>query len=517
MNLVSALQACAKRHASSPAVIGATRTLDFQTFDQLTDCIATKLAAHGITKGDRVGLYCINSDVFALAYFGIQKAGGIVVPANLLLHPEEVTYIMQDAGVKALIYHALLKDGVKAISDSLSGIDFRVCIGADKAFEEDLDWMDFEQATNNPPVIDFDPVEDLAAIIYTSGTTGYPKGAMLTHHNLTSNVQSVSKALPLEPGKDRILVVLPMFHAFAATAGMLYPLLHGCCLVPLPRFDPLEVAKMIDKHHIAMFFAVPSMYNVLLRLPDECIPMFKPLKFCISGGAAMPQEILKAFETRYQQKIYEGDGPTECSPVTSVNPVGGICKPASIGLPVENVEMKIVNEDGAECPLGDIGEICVRGPNVMKGYWNKPEDTAAAFFGEWFRTGDLGTEDEEGYFYIVDRKKDMVIVNGMNVYPRMVEEILYKHPAILEAAVVGQPDKLHGEIPVAYIVVKEGMTAKTRDIRHFCIEHLGRHEVPRKVIFMTNLPKNAAGKIIKRELSKSGEWERGVVSTSTDE
>ncbi|NCC51426.1 MAG: long-chain fatty acid--CoA ligase [Spartobacteria bacterium] len=509
-NLPSALRACARAYPDTPAVIGATRTVDFKTFDDLTDRVATALAARGIQKGDRVGLYCINSETFALAYFGIQKAGAVVVPANLLLNPEEVSFIMRDAGVKALIYHTRLKDPVNAFRATLSGLSFYACIGPDKADESDLDWPLFEDSERQPPDIAFDPAEDLAALIYTSGTTGYPKGAMLTHRNLTSNVQSVRQALPLEPGKDAILVVLPMFHAFAATAGMLYPLLHGCTLVPLPRFDPAEVAQTIQRHRIAMFFGVPSMYNVLLRLPDEYIPMFAPLKFCISGGAAMPQEILKAFEARYNKKIYEGDGPTECSPVTCVNPVGGLCKPASVGLPVANVQMKIMDDDGHPCPLGTIGEICVRGPNVMKGYWNLPADTAEAFFGEWFRTGDLGTEDEDGYFYIVDRKKDMVIVNGMNVYPRMIEEVLYKHPAVLEAAVVGEPHRHHGEIPVAYIALKENSPVDAATIRQFCREHLGQHEVPRKVNFMAALPKNAAGKILKRELRRSGEWERGV-------
>jgi long-chain acyl-CoA synthetase len=231
----------------------------------------------------------------------------------------------------------------------------------------------------------------------------------------------------------------------------------------------------------------------------------------------MPGEVMKAFETRFDTLIYEGDGPTECSPVTCCNPIGGQRKLGSVGPPVPDVEMCIMDDDGSPLPTGDVGEICVRGPNVMKGYWQRPEDTRAAFFGEWFRTGDLGYVDEDGYFFIVDRKKDMIIVNGMNVYPRVVEEILYQFEAVHEAAVVGEPSERHGEIPVAYIALIEGATTSGAAVRAFCREHLGRHEVPRKVFVVDELPKNAAGKILKRQLRKQGELERGIDSRAGDD
>lgn len=227
----------------------------------------------------------------------------------------------------------------------------------------------------------------------------------------------------------------------------------------------------------------------------------------------MPVEVMRKFEERFGKLIYEGDGPTECSPVTCVNPIGGLRKPASVGKPIPSVEMKILGETGTELPHGHVGEICVRGPNVMAGYWKLPQDTAEAFFGKWFRTGDLGTEDDDGYFYIVDRKKDMIIVNGMNVYPRIIEELLYRHPAVREAAVVGEPHEMHGEIPVAFLSLKEGASATVEEIRAFCRDNLGRHEVPRKVVFLPDLPKNAAGKIVKRQLRKQGELDRGVKET----
>jgi len=509
-SLPAALRKSASAFAAHEAVVFGGRRIDYAAFDRLSDRIATALVSQGLSKGDRVGLYCINSDAFPMAYFGILKAGGVVVPLNLLLNPKEIAFILHDAGAKALCYHEAFADAVSAISSETPDIRFRIGIGEKKAFADDLDFSEILATKTVPPEITFDPADDLAVILYTSGTTGRPKGAMLTHKNLLTNAASIIEALGIESGKDIFLVVLPMFHAFAATAGMLAPLFSGGTIVPLPRFDPEQIANTIAEESATIFMGVPSMYNVLLRLPDAYTTKFESLKFGVSGGAAMPVEVMKQFETRFNKLIYEGDGPTECSPVTCVNPIGGVRKPASVGVPVPRVEMKIMDDQGKELPLGEIGEICVRGPNVMKGYWNLPEDTAAAFFGKWFRTGDLGTEDEDGYFFIVDRKKDMIIVNGMNVYPRIIEEVLYRHPAIHEAAVVGERHKLHGEIPVAYLSLKNSEKATAADIRKFCAEHIGRHEVPKRVIFMDELPKNAAGKIVKRELRKHGEHERGV-------
>jgi len=293
---------------------------------------------------------------------------------------------------------------------------------------------------------------------------------------------------------------------------LLIPLLHGSSLVPVPKFDPSLTAEMINATNATIFLGVPSMYNLLLRLPEKHTASIAKLRFCVSGGAAMPAEIMEQFEKRFGVLIYEGDGPTECAPVTCFNPIDGVRKPLSVGLAIPGVDMKIMDEDGNEKPLNEPGEICVRGPNVMKGYWKQPEETAKSFFGDWFRTGDIGTEDEDHYFYIVDRIKDMVIVNGMNVYPRVVEEVLYKHKAVREAAVIGQPSRLHGEVPVAYISLNEGFQCLEKEIRAFCFKSLGKHEVPKKVTFLAELPKNAAGKIAKRELRKAGEVERGIVS-----
>jgi len=495
-------RAVAARYAARPAVVDLHQPLSYAELDNLSDRIASGLLARGIQPGDHIGLYGFNSSAFVAIYLGIQKAGAVVVPINLLYSPEEVAYILNDAEAKALIYFNHFSPLVEAIRENLPMIGAFICV------ETELPGLlNSEPRTLNS---ELDP-EGVAVIIYTSGTTGHPKGAMLTHRNLVSDALCATKALKLRGElNERFLVVLPMFHAFAAMAGIIIPLLNGCSLVPVPKFEPALTADLIEKTGATIFLGVPSMYSLLLRLPERHTAQIQKLHFCVSGGAALPMEILNQFEKRFGVLIYEGDGPTECSPVTCVNPIGGLRKPQSVGPAIPGVEMKIMDEHGAELPHGTIGEICVRGPNVMKGYWKQPEETAKSFFGEWFRTGDLGTEDDDHYFYIVDRIKDMVIVNGMNVYPRAVEEVLYRHEAVREAAVVGQPHPLHGEIPVAYIALKDSVAVNERDIRRFCMIHLGRHEVPKKVIFLKELPKNAAGKIVKRELRKTGEIERGI-------
>jgi len=506
-SLIHALRESARLYPNRPAVIQGAQVIDHATVGDRSDRLAAALAVRGVAKGDRIALYCPNSAEFAIAYVGIVKAGATVVPVNLLLNTEEIGFILNDSGAKGLIFHQAFSKQAESVLRAAPGIEFRVCVGGEAegavAFDAFLD-------SNAPiPEVECDP-EDLVVILYTSGTTGHPKGAMLSHGNLVANTRSVRQAMHWRPGEDVVLLVLPMFHAFAATVGMLTPLTNGCAFVPLPRFEPDQVADAIHAGRATIFLGVPSMYTVLLRLRNERVPLLSSLRFCVSGGAALPVDVLRRFEEKFGIRIYEGDGPTECSPVTCVNPIDGLIKPGTVGLPVPGVEMKILDEEGRELPCGEVGEIAVRGANVMKGYWKQPDATREVFRGEWFLTGDLGTRDEDGYFSIVDRKKDLIIVNGMNVYPRMIEEVLYRFAPIREAAVVGEPHDLHGEIPVAYIAIDEAKSATEAEVRAFCREHLGRHQVPRKIVFLPELPKNAAGKILKRQLRKHGEIERGV-------
>ena len=509
-SLVDIFRATAKNYGAGPAIMFAGKTLDYATLDRLSDSAAATLAERGVGRGDRVGLYCPNSDAFVIAYLAIIKCSAAVVPVNLLLNPKEIAFIFNDAEVSALVYHETFAANAAQIKPLVSSLQTSSFIGRDRGAPEDILWTEAISSGKAPPPAAINPDEDLAAILYTSGTTGRPKGAMLTHRNLSANTRGVREALKLEPGSERLIVVLPMFHAFAATAGMLTPLLYGGAIVPLPRFEPQQVAEAIASTRATIFLGVPSMFVALLRLPEPFTAEFAPLKYCASGGAALPVAVMEQFEKRFGKVIYEGDGPTECSPVTCVNPIGGKRKPGTVGKPIPGVEMKIMDEAGRELPHGQIGEICVRGANVMKGYWKLPEDTKEAFFGAWFRTGDLGTEDDEGYFSILDRRKDMIIVNGMNIYPRIIEEVLVRFPGMRECAVVGEPHPLHGEIPLAYFSTVEGKEISDHDLRAFCLANLGRHEVPRKFIFMQELPKNASGKIMKRELCRHGEVERGV-------
>lgn len=500
----------AERFPEQALIVESSRSVTFAEFDQGSDRIAAALQKYGISAGKRVALYCINSTEFALCYAGIIKAGAIVVPVNLLYSPEEVDYVLRDAGVAAVIYHEMFLPAVSVVKERLDQQCRFIQIGSQPDSEAVLSFADLLSLDSVPEPVELDPEEELAAILYTSGTTGFPKGAMLTHHNLLSNTRSVVDAMKLTPGQDRLLVVLPMFHSFAATVGMLTPILHGLSFVPVPKFDPGLISTTIADSGATIFLGVPSMYNVLLKLPDEEVASWSNIRFGVSGGAAMPVKVMQAFEARFGFAIYEGDGPTECSPVTCVNPIDGIRKPASVGLPIPDVAFRICDDAGNILAVDEVGEICVSGPNVMKGYWNRPDETAETFFGEWLRTGDLGYLDGDGYLFIVDRKKDMVIVNGMNVYPRMIEEVLYRHPQIAEAAVVGEPHDLHGETVVAYVVAGGEDVPGSADLKKYCREHLGKHEVPRRFEFMETLPRNAAGKILKRELRRAGEIERGI-------
>lgn len=508
-NLIQRLRESASQYPSYPALCTADGIVDHAAFGRLSDRIAAGLSARGLAPGDRVGLYAPNGPEFALAYAGILKAGAVVVPVNLLINHREAAYILQDAGVRGLIAHVTFRDRLAPLRSAVPSLEWIVETGAHKDVAVSL--RDLLGDAKGCPEPRIDPDTALAAILYTSGTTGMPKGAMLTHANLVANTRSVHQAMRWQPGEDRVLVVLPMFHAFAATVGMLTPLTHGCALIPLPRFEPDLVAETVHRHQATIFLGVPSMYSVLLRLREERTELLSSLRFGIVGGAAMPVSVLQQFEAKFGFRLYEGDGPTECSPVTCVNPIDGLAKPGTVGLPVPGVELKIIDEQGLELPDGEVGEIAVRGPNVMQGYWRQPEATAEVFRDGWFLTGDLGARDADGYFSIVDRKKDLIIVNGMNVYPRMIEEALYRYPGLREAAVVGEPHPLHGEVPVAYVAMDSGCEVTAKALRENCRQQLGRHQIPKRFVILDELPKNAAGKILKRELRKHGEIERGVV------
>ena len=505
--IAQAFRAQAARRGDQPVIIAGDAVWTFSRLDQASDAVAGGLVELGAQAGDRIGLFCLNGPEFVVAYLAILKAGATVVPINLMLNPRAIGFILNDAGASGLFYSRQLAEAAAAARQAAPGVRFAISVGEDRDASAEIDAL--MACGAEPPACATD-AGSLAAVLYTSGTTGRPKGAMLSHRNLMSNTASVQEALSFQPGVDRILLVLPMFHAFAATVGMLTPLVCGLTLVIAERFEPRLVSAAIETGGATIFLGVPSMFSLLLRLDDAGVAQWRTVRACISGGAAMPKAVMEAFEERFGIPVLEGDGPTECSPVTCVNPIDGPRKPGSVGLPLPGVEMRVVDEQGATMVDGAHGEVCVRGPNVMLGYLGLEEESRQSFYGDWFRTGDLGYRDGAGYFYLVDRIKDLIITNGMNIYPRIIEEVLYQHPAVAEAAVVGEPQELHGEIPVAYVAIKPGAEADPVELRNWCRDHLGRHEVPRRVELVDALPRNAAGKILKRELRRQGELERGV-------
>jgi long-chain acyl-CoA synthetase len=355
--------------------------------------------------------------------------------------------------------------------------------------------------SDTPPDISVIDPHDPAVCIYTSGTTGRPKGALLSHHNLMVNCRQISQVLHIDL-HDAFLCVLPLFHSFAGTVCQNASLFCGAKTVLMELFHPTRTLEAIEKYRITLFAGVPTMYGAMLQFSATQPFDYSSVRLNVSGGAPMPVALMQAFEQKFKTIIIEGDGPTECSPVTSVNPPEGIRKPGSVGLPLPGVEIKIFDDNDRELSTDEIGEIVVRGENVMLGYHNLPEATAEAMKSGWYHTGDIGKIDSDGYIYILDRKKDMIIVGGINVYPREVEELLYTHPAIKDAAVIGTPDPLRGEEVLAVVVLKQEAAATEREILAFCREHLANYKVPRKVLFRDSLPLGGTGKVLKRLLRK---------------
>ena len=495
-NLVSLLEETVAKFPQAEAVVSEGTRLTYQKLNEEVNRLANALLKFNVKKGDRLLLMAPNSHHFVIGYFAILKAGGVVVPVNTFFREEEVGFILSHSGATAAIISSVFEERFKGIRKDLPHLKNIISLGKES---------DFKKESPENTGIESEP-EDTAAIIYTSGTTGRPKGAMLTHLNLTSNISSCIEAFG-STSPEVMLCVLPLFHAFGATVCMLFPISIGSKVVIMKRFHPNEVLQNINNEKVTIFAAVPTMYAMLLQTGDLSGMDFSSWRLAISGGAAMPLEIMKRFEEKFPVLIYEGDGPTECSPVTSTNPIGGRRKPGSIGLPVPEVEMRIVDEKGDVLSVNEIGEIVVKGPNVMKGYFKDPQATKESIKDGWFHTGDMGKVDEEGYFYIIDRKKDMVNVGGLNVYPREVEEVIYTHPKVQHAAVIAVPDRkgMRGEIPKAFIILKEGEEMAPRDLIQYCHKKLAGYKIPRDVEFCLTLPMTATGKIQKRVL-KEKEW-----------
>ncbi|WP_067968513.1 long-chain-fatty-acid--CoA ligase [Mycolicibacter icosiumassiliensis] len=485
-NLAVNLIDAARRNPDSLALRLDEVEVPYSGLDAASACLAGLLVARGLCPGDRVGVMLPNVPYFAIAYYAVLRAGGVVVPMNVLLKERETSFYLSDSQAKAVIAWHEFAAAAQAGADSAGAECIVVTPGH---FEELI-------CTADPvaePVARHD--EDTAVLLYTSGTTGTPKGAELTHANLRRNVATVVDMLGLT-ADDVILGALPLFHAFGQTAGLNAAVAAGGCLTLIPRFEPAKALAIIERDRVTVFEGVPTMFAAMLHAGQRGDTA--SLRLCISGGAAMPVEVMRGFEEAFQTMVLEGYGLSETSPVASFNHPDRERKPGSIGTPVAGVEMRLVGagDDG-------VGEIAIRGHNVMKGYWNRPDATAEAIDADgWFHTGDLARVDDDGYFFIVDRSKDMIIRGGYNVYPREIEEVLYEHPAVREAAVVGVPDDLLGEEVGAAVALRPGAEADSAAIRDFVKDRLAGYKYPRKVWFVDELPKGPTGKILKREIAK---------------
>ncbi|HEV2319595.1 MAG TPA: long-chain fatty acid--CoA ligase [Verrucomicrobiae bacterium] len=488
MNLATAFSNCAGKHSSKTAIYFGENEIPYGALLSQSGAVAARLrTGFGVRPGDRVGIWLKNCPEFVAGVFGILGAGAVVVPINNFLKPAEAAYILNDGGIDVLI------------SDAEMGLHFPELA----TVRPQLKMLKVEEFESLPkagsvPVPARDE-SDLAVIIYTSGTTGRPKGAMLSHGNLLHNVESCRIVLATVEN-DSLAVILPLFHTYMMTVGIFLPFTIGGSIVLVKSLHPPRaMLQEIFSRRATILPAVPSFYRMLVGAP---LPIPLPIRIFISGSAPLPMQTLREFEEKFKVPLIEGYGLSEASPVVSKNPLKGAHKAGSIGVPVANVEMSVQDDGGRMLGPNETGEICVRGGNVMLGYWNQPEETKKAFRDGWLLTGDIGHRDTDGYYYITDRKKDMLIVNGNNVYPREIEEVIYHFPGVKEAAVIGIKDERRGEQALAYVAPAEGQTLDETALLQFVRGKLADYKVPKRVIFMPALPKNATGKVLKTELRK---------------
>ena len=494
-SLATILESSARERPDDIAIVAGPARISYGALDGWAQAIAADLAAKGIGPGDIVALACPNAPAFPAFYFGILKAGATVLPVSILLKPPELAYLLNDSGAKALVCHEgspelPLGQIGRAAFEQAPACEHFIDAGAPMAEGR------FDTVMRRP--------EDTAVVLYTSGTTGQPKGAMLTHFNVMMNAQLCVDLGELRDS-DVVLVALPLFHVFGQVVQMLSAFRRGARLVLAPRFDPGLCLQLMESEKVTLFAGVPTMLWALLTYPDaekhDLAAIAGTLRHVLVGGASTPVEILRAFEAKFDVAVLEGYGLSETSPGATFNLLDRPRKVGSVGVPIWGVEVRVVDPEDRPVPVGEPGEVVIRGHCVMKGYLGRPEETAEALRGGWFHTGDIGRFDEDGYLYIVDRLKEMVIRGGFNVYPREVEEVLITHPEISLAAVVGVPDERYGEEVKAFVVPAAGATPEPDAIVAWARERMAGHKYPRVVELRDSLPMNATGKIMKRQLS----------------
>ncbi|MUL83937.1 MULTISPECIES: long-chain fatty acid--CoA ligase [unclassified Mycolicibacterium] len=493
-NLSLNLVAAAERTPQHTALVCGETTLSYAEFDSAAARVATFLDRAGIEPGDRIGIMLPNTPAFAVVFYGIMRRGAIAVPMNPLLKAREIEFYLSNTGAKALFATPAFAQEATAGAAAAEATSWLV---DDASLAELIDGLP-EQAA---PVSRED--HDTAVVLHTSGTTGKPKGAELTHAGLHRNAEVTMRTLVQIGQDDVVMGALPLFHVFGLTCGLQCSVLAGATLALIPRFDADAVMRMIERHDVTVFEGVPTMFSALLAVaanyPDSATAT---LRICASGGAALPVQVLTDFEKTFGCPILEGYGLSETSPVACFNHPGRIRKAGSIGTPIEGVEMRVVDAEGSVLPTGEAGEIQIRGHNVMKGYWDLPGATAEAVSSDgWFATGDIGKTDDDGMFYIVDRKKQLIIRGGLNVYPREIEEVLYEHPAVAEAAVIGIPHDTLGEEIGAAVALKDGAEAQPEELRDFVKRQVAAYKYPRRVWIVDALPKGPTGKIQRRDIT----------------
>jgi|Deesub1362B_J571_1020462.scaffolds.fasta_scaffold03284_4 long-chain acyl-CoA synthetase len=493
-SLTDLAQSACREFRDRPAFYAGNTEIRFGEFWEAVRHFAGALQQLGISKGDRIPIILPNMPEFAIAYFGGLLAGAEVVPTNIMLRSFELRYIFDDCEARLIVVWNKILEQVLA---AFEGQDLPpICVVG----ETPEAFLSFETLLKK--MAPYQPVDifpdDPAVILYTSGTTGHPKGAVLSHWNLASNALACIRAGTVIP-EDRVLGVLPFYHSFGQTVVLNTCLLSGAMNVMVPRFEPEEVIRTLEERDVTIFVAVPTMFKMLADFQQQ--PKRLPsVRTCISGGAKLDDYVVQDFERAFGLPIYEGYGLTEASPVVSFNPMDYRSKPGSVGLPVADVEIRIVDEHGKEVAHGKEGEIIVRGPNVMKGYLNRPEATKEAIRDGWLYTGDIGKLDHDGYLYILDRKKEIIIKGGFNVYPKEVENVLLLHPKVKEVAVIGVPDPIQGEEVKAFVVPKPGKRINRKELLEYCQEHLALYKCPKYITFLHELPRSSSGRILKRKL-----------------
>jgi long-chain acyl-CoA synthetase len=490
-----------RRDGAKPAIIFQDNPIRYADLDAAIERAANGLAARGIGHGDRVAILLPNIPQFIIAYYAVQRVGGVVVPVNVLYKAEEIAYVLNDSEAKALfVYELFYPSAAEALPGAPSVTDI-IFVGTGETPAGMTSWSALTDgsAPERAPVTV--APQDLATICYTSGTTGRSKGAMLSHRNFIANCEQCDHI----PGvgvqaDDRMLLVLPLFHIYGMNVCMTAALRAGGTIVLIPRFDATGVLEQIQKHRCTVLPGAPPMYVAWVNHPGLTTYDLSSLRFAGSGAAALPVQVLETFRERTGVEISEGYGLTEASPVSHSNAAGPVSKPGTIGPVIPGVEARLVDDEDRDVPPGAEGEILLRGENIMIGYWRNPEATAEALRGGWFHTGDIATVDADGYYTIVDRKKDMINAGGFKVWPREVEEVLYRHPAVQEAAVVPMPDAYSGEKPMAFVAFKSGQRATADELTDYCRAHLATFKVPRHFEFRDELPKLPTGKVLRRVL-----------------